>query len=103
MRPGERATLAYTGDTDSCDGLVELARSVDLLLAEAAFVEGRDSVRGVHLTGLRAGEAATQAGAARLLLTHIPSWNDPEVTVAEARSSFSGPVEVVTPGASYLV
>ena len=103
MRPGERATLAYTGDTDSCDGLVELARSVDLLLAEAAFVEGRDSVRGVHLTGLRAGEAATQAGAGRLLLTHIPSWNDPEVTVAEARSSFSGPVEVVAPGASYLV
>ena len=103
VEPGRRVTLAYTGDTDSCDGVVELARSVDLLLAEAAFVEGRDSVRGVHLTGLRAAEAATEAGAARLLLTHIPSWNDPAVTLAEARSAYSGPVEVVSPGATYEI
>lgn len=103
VEPGRRVTLAYTGDTDACDGVVELARSVDLLLAEAAFVEGRDSVRGVHLTGLRAGEAATEAGAARLLLTHIPAWNDPAVTEAEARSAYDGPVEVVTPGATYVL
>ena len=101
--PTRRATVAYTGDTDACGGVVELARSADLLLAEAAFVEGRDTVRGVHLTGLRAGEVATEAGAARLLLTHVPAWNDPAVTLAEAQSAYAGPVEVVTPGATYLV
>ena len=61
LRPGERAVLAYTGDTDACDGVVELARDADLLLSEAAFHEGRDDgvERGIHLTGRRAGEVAT--------------------------------------------
>lgn len=102
-RPGETAILAYTGDTDSCPGVVELARDVDLLLSEAAFVEGRDDAveSGIHLTGLRAGRVAAEAGARRLLLTHLPVWNDPEESVREARSAYAGPVDVATPGAVY--
>jgi ribonuclease BN (tRNA processing enzyme) len=57
--PARQVTLAYTGDTDACVGLDRLARGADVLLAEAAFVEGRDDgIRGIHLTGLRAGRAA---------------------------------------------
>ena len=33
-----------------------LAKDADLLLAEASFEEGRDHARGIHLTGLRAGQ-----------------------------------------------
>jgi len=91
-------TLAYSGDTDTCDNLVELARDVDLFLCEASFVEGRDAARGVHLTGLRAGQAAAQAGARRLLLTHVPPWTDPDVVLAEAESAYSGKTEVATAG-----
>ncbi|MFC8599580.1 MULTISPECIES: MBL fold metallo-hydrolase [unclassified Isoptericola] len=100
LRPGERATLAYSGDTDACDGLVEGARGADLFLVEAAFQEGRDDgvERGIHLTGRRAGEAAARAGVGRLLLTHLPVWNAPEVALAEARSAYDGPVEVATAG-----
>src|SRR5699024_6661341 len=37
---GERdVVLTYSGDTDSCDGLVEAAREADLFLCEAAFQE----------------------------------------------------------------
>lgn len=97
--PVRRVVLAYTGDTDSCAGLVRLADGADLLLAEAAFVEGRDdAVRGIHLTGRRAGEAAAEAGARALMLTHIPAWNDPETSVAEARAVYAGPVDVARPG-----
>jgi ribonuclease BN (tRNA processing enzyme) len=92
------AVLAYTGDTDSCPALLDLARDADLLLAEASFVEGRDTTRGIHLTGRRAGTAATEAGARALVLTHLPVWNDPEVTLAEARENFGGPVQVAGPG-----
>ncbi len=88
------AVLAYSGDTDTCPALVELASGSDLLLAEASFVEGRESARGVHLTGRRAGEVAAQAGARRLVLTHYPAWTEPEVIAAEARQVYSGPVEV---------
>ncbi|OLT54330.1 MBL fold metallo-hydrolase [Cellulosimicrobium sp. CUA-896] len=105
VRPGERAVLAYTGDTDVCDGVVELARDADLLLSEAAFHEGRDDgvERGIHLTGRRAGEVATAADARRLVLTHLPAWNDPERSRAEARETYPGPVDVATTGAVFEV
>jgi ribonuclease BN (tRNA processing enzyme) len=95
--------LAYTGDTDACEGLLPLAKGADLFLAEASFQEGRDDARGVHLTGLRAGRAAADAGCRRLLLTHVPVWTDPEVVLAEARSAFPGPVELARPGAVHIL
>ncbi|SKC77860.1 MBL fold metallo-hydrolase [Krasilnikoviella flava] len=100
VRPGERATLVYSGDTDACDGLVAGARDADLFLCEAAFQEGRDDAveRGIHLTGRRAGEAAAAAGARSLLLTHLPVWSSPDVARAEARSVYDGPVEVAVAG-----
>ena len=95
--------LAYTGDTDTCDALLPLAKGADLLLAEASFQEGRDEARGVHLTGLRAGRIAADAGCRRLLLTHVPVWTDPDVVRAEAGSAFSGAIELARPGATQSV
>jgi ribonuclease BN (tRNA processing enzyme) len=103
-RAGPRtAVLAYTGDTDACDALLPLAKGADLLLAEASFQEGRDSTRGVHLTGLRAGQAASDAGCRRLVLTHVPVWTDLGVVLAEARSVFPGAIESARPGAQFLL
>ncbi len=102
-RPGERAVLAYTGDTDTCDALLPLAQGADLLLAEAAFHEGRDAVRGIHLTGRRAARAALDAGVGRLVLTHLPPWNDPSRTLAEAREVWDGPLELAEPAAAFTV
>jgi len=95
--------LAYSGDTDACPALVTLAKGADVLLAEAAFTEGRDTARHIHLTGLRAGQAAADAGVNRLLITHLPVWTDPATALAEARAAFDGDIEVVAPGATYQV
>ena len=100
--PGD-VVLTYSGDTDACDGLVALATGADLFLCEAAFQEGRDTVRGIHLTGRRAGQAAARAGARRLLLTHLPPWNEPEVIRAEAAEVYDGPIDLARPGATWLV
>jgi ribonuclease BN (tRNA processing enzyme) len=101
-RGGERtAVLAYSGDTDACPSLVRLSKGADLMLAEAAFTEGRDTARHIHLTGRRAGQAAADAGVRRLLLTHLPVWTDPAAALAEARSVFDGEIEIVLPGATY--
>jgi ribonuclease BN (tRNA processing enzyme) len=104
-RAGRRPeVLAYSGDTDACAALLPLAKGADLFLAEASFQEGRDDdARGVHLTGLRAGQAAADAGCRRLLLTHVPVWTDPQVVLAEARSAFPGPVELARPGAVHVL
>ena len=103
-------SLAFTGDTDLCDGVEAMADGVDSLLLEAAFLEGRDTYRGMHLTGRRAGElAAGTSGeggrrpAGSLVLTHIQPWTDPADTLKEAAEVYSGPLEAATAGASWEI
>lgn len=94
-------TVAFSGDTDSCPALLPLLANADLALVDAAFVEGRDEARGIHLTARRAAEAAIEAGGVgRLVLTHIPPWNDPEACRAEAAALWPE-VEVASAGARY--
>ncbi len=95
-------TLAYTGDTDSCPALGPLMADADLVLADSAFVEGRDRASGIHLSGRRAAQAAVAAGGVqRLMLTHLPAWNDPAVCRAQAAEVWPGEVEVAEPGRTY--
>lgn len=96
-------TLVYTGDTDTCDGVRAAAMDADLLLSEAAFQENRDGVRGVHLTGRRAGELATATRAQRLVLTHIPPWTARETVRAEALTAYEGPIDLACPGATFAL
>ncbi|GAA1362489.1 MBL fold metallo-hydrolase [Arthrobacter rhombi] len=98
------SVLAYSGDTDTCEGLVEAARDADMFLCEAAFEEGRDdAIDGVHLTGKRAGEMATAAEAKRLLLTHIPVWTDINTVVDEAKTTYDGGLAIAVSGVTYGV
>lgn len=102
------AVLAYSGDTDACAALGPLLTGADLALVDSAFVEGReDHVRGIHLTGRRAAEAALAAGGVRrLMLTHIPAWNDPETCRADAAEVWRGDgraVELAEAGVTYEV
>lgn len=91
--------LAYTGDTDATPALSRLMAGAHLVLADAAFVDGRDEPRGIHLTGSLAARAAVAAGGVeRLMLTHIPAWNDPEVCRAQAGTVWPGEVELAECG-----
>ncbi len=97
-------TLAYTGDTDACDQLNVLMTGADLVLADSAFVDGRDDVSGIHLSGRRAAEAAVAAGGvSRLMLTHLPAWNDPEVCRGQAARVWPGEVELAEPDRTYAL
>ena len=94
--------LAYTGDTDTCDGLNMLFRNTTLVLADSAFIDGRDQAQGIHLSGSRAAQAGVDAGGvSRLMLTHMPPWNDPAVCRAQAEAVWSGEVELAEPDAVY--
>ncbi len=98
---GGRA-LAYSADTAPCDALVRLAAGADTFLCEASYLESDDNPPGLHMTGRDAGEAATKAGAGRLLLTHlVTAWGSEAATFDSASAAFSGPIEVVRPGATY--
>lgn len=98
------STIAYSSDTGTCQALEQLAENVDLFLCEASYLEGRDNPVGVHLTGREAGESAAKAGAKRLVLTHlVRRWGSEAETRAEARSVYTGPMEVAVPGVTYEV
>lgn len=97
------AVLGYTGDTDTCDNLAPLMRDADLVLADSAFVDGRDEFRGIHLTASRAAQAAVDAGGVkRLVLTHLPAWNDADVCRAQAEP-FWPAVELAAPDDVYVL
>lgn len=93
--------LAYSADTGPTDALVELAGGADLLLCEASFPQRPDLPTDLHLTGTQAAEHAARAGVARLVLTHLVPWFDPDRIYAEARPYFSGPLDLATPNTTY--
>ncbi|WP_243789672.1 MBL fold metallo-hydrolase [Saccharopolyspora gloriosae] len=95
--------LAYTGDTGPCAAVEELARDVDVLLAEASWPDSPDRPDGVHLSGRQAARVAKRAGARQLLLTHLQPWTDPQEILREATEEFDGPVEVVEAGQSHPI
>lgn len=79
-------TLCYTGDTNTVDSLVEFAQDADLLLADglfptAAWAEGKP-----HLSAAHAAQLAKDAGAKKLVITHLNPAIDPETLLKEARA-----------------
>ncbi len=97
------ATLGYSGDTAPCAGLDEVADGVALLLAEASFRTRDDNPPGIHLTGRDCGEVASRMGSARLVLTHVPPWFEVADALAEARTTYAGPVDAAVAGAVYTL
>lgn len=86
---GKRFT--YSGDTVYTPRLIDAASGADLFLCESTAIKGFAGGRQVpHLTALQAGEIASQAGAKRLLLTHLWYEIPTEEYEAEARAAFAG-------------
>ena len=81
-------SVAYSGDTSPCRGVLALAHQVDVLIHEA----GGDGYG--HSSAAQAGRTAQQAGACSLRLVHYATGTDTAALVAEARSEFDGPVDV---------
>lgn len=83
---GGARTLCYTGDTNTVDGLADFAQGADLLLADglfpaAAWAEGKP-----HLSAAHCAQLAQDAGAKKLVITHLNPTIDPETLLKEARA-----------------
>jgi ribonuclease BN (tRNA processing enzyme) len=94
----DRATLAYSADTGPVADLEGLARGVDVLVAEASWQEDGEQRPPIHLTAREAGQAATAAGAGRLVLTHIRPYLDRDLSREEASGVFQGEVLLAAEG-----
>lgn len=89
-RPGQ--SVAVVMDTGWCDGALELAEGVDLLVVEATFLEAeRDLARDVgHLTAGQAARLGVEAGARRVVLTHY-SQRYPDLDGHRAEAQAAAP------------
>jgi ribonuclease BN (tRNA processing enzyme) len=94
----DRATLAYSADTGPVAALEGLARGVDVMVAEASWQEDGEQRPPIHLTAREAGQAATAAGAGRLVLTHIRPYLDRNLSREEASGMFQGEVLLAAEG-----
>ncbi|MFM8321390.1 MAG: MBL fold metallo-hydrolase [Chloroflexota bacterium] len=88
--PGSGKVIAYSCDTAPCDPVVRLARDADVLVHEATGAGNG------HSSAAQAGQVAARAGARALYLIHYHSTGaaDDEQLVAQARSTFDGPVHL---------
>jgi len=95
---GDDRGLVYSGDCGRAADLLPLVRRGDTLLTEISFGAGPVSPGAMHLDGPAIGEVAANAGAGRVLLTHLQMGFDPEAAIASVRERFAGPVDLVAPG-----
>jgi len=91
-RPGR--SLVLSGDTRPSPATVEAARGADLLVHDATFgdAEQERALTTFHSTAREAGRVAREAGARRLILTHLSSRYDadPSPLLQQAGEEFPG-------------
>ncbi len=88
-RPGLQ--FAYCLDTQPCDAVLELAQGCDCLVHEATFGQDMqaEATKWGHSTARDAARMAKEAGAKKLILTHLSSrYLDPSALLQEAAGLF---------------
>ncbi len=94
----ELGDLVYIGDTAKSEKISEFAKGCDLLIHDATYLDGQESLAALtqHSTARDAGSTAKLARARRLILTHISPGNEgaEKRYLAEASAVFDGRIVV---------
>jgi ribonuclease BN (tRNA processing enzyme) len=92
-------SIVYTGDCGPSEAMIELARSTDVLLAEASYADAVPAeIVGSLSSADDVGRGAATARVRRLVLTHLMPSTDEGEAVAAAARHFRGPISVARPG-----
>ena len=87
--------MIYTADTGPGWSVGAFDPEADLVLSEATYLDGHVPVP-IHLSAKQAGEAAREARAQRLILTHLWPQNDPDAVAKEGAEAYGGAVTLAT-------
>jgi len=98
--PKRGQAMAFVMDTMPCEGALELARDVDLLVCESTFLHAElDLAREhKHMTARQAAELATEAGARRVVLGHFSARYPTNDVFGQEASHFHDDVIVAEDG-----
>lgn len=86
-RPRRGQSMAFVMDTMPCDGALELARGVDMLVIESTYLHSEVELaeKYMHMTARQSAELAAAADVKRLVLTHFSArYPDNKVFEQEA-------------------
>lgn len=94
------STLVFSGDMNTTPGFAGFAAGADLLLIDGCFPEADWSGEKPHLSAALAAAVGREAGARRVLLTHLRPEDDETLLLAEARRAHPD-AEIAQEGAAY--
>jgi ribonuclease BN (tRNA processing enzyme) len=86
------SSVVYSGDTDYCDGIIDISINASKVILECSCAEGH-KVEG-HLTPSLAGRIAREAGCKSLVLTHMYPEADSHDLMTPLRTEYKGPAEI---------
>ncbi len=98
---GDR-TLGYSADTGAAWALSKLGQGITLALVEACLSLEAEGIM-QHLSARQAGATAAEAGAERLVITHLAPPIDRAVARKEASAAFGAPVDVAEVGKTWAI
>ncbi|MBN2558711.1 MAG: MBL fold metallo-hydrolase [Clostridia bacterium] len=81
--------LVYTGDTGPDESLVNFARGCSLLIADSCFLMEMESAGAPHMSARQCALAALEAGAGRLMLSHLSPFIPADKYQEEAKGIFA--------------
>lgn len=94
--------VAYSGDSDLCDSLIELCRGADLAVLECS--SAADHKLPGHMTPREVAEVSRRAGAARVALVHrYPELDGVDVAAQVTAHGFAGQVMAAEDGTRFEV
>lgn len=85
---GREKVFCYSGDTNTCPALADFVKNCDLLLIDACFTDALWAENKPHLSSRLAAEAAREAGARHLLLTHFTPGSELDTLLRQGREVF---------------
>ena len=93
---GDDRRLVFTADTGNGWSVDAFDPGADLVLSEATYQHASKPAN-MHLSAREAGLAAREAGARRLMLTHLWPRLDPVVSVEEGSEAFGASITLAAP------
>lgn len=88
--PETGKVVAFSGDTDVCEGLVAAARDADVAVFECSFPD--EQKVGGHLTPGEAGDIASAARVKKLVLTHFYPACEGADLIGQCRKTYAGEI-----------
>ncbi|TYP71403.1 ribonuclease BN (tRNA processing enzyme) [Paenibacillus methanolicus] len=90
--------LVYTADTTFDERLIPHCADADVLIAETSFYADMEASEYGHMNAAEVATLAKEAGARKLVLTHLPHFGELPKLAEEAAAGFEGEIVLATCG-----